>query len=268
MKIAVLGAKGFVGSNLASHLLHNHHVTPVTRESLDMLNPIAVKDFLKENTFDVIVNCAAVMTDDNGLHDARNNLGMFMNFYSNAGLFGKLINTASGAEFDRSTDINCALESQIFNRMPYDSYGWGQNIKARLCAQTDGFYNIRIFNCFGQGEIPTRIFPRFLANKKMDITNNRYFDYFSIQDLKKVVDHCIDNDWPINDVNAVYEQKYKINEVLEKFCNLNQLEPDFKVISESNNNYTGNGLSLKTLGIDLDGLENGLLAYKDNNDCI
>lgn len=29
-------------------------------------------------------------------------------------------------------------------------------------------------------------------------------------------------------------------------------DPDFKVISENNNNYTGNGLFLKTLGIDID----------------
>lgn len=261
MNIAILGARGFVGRNLAAHLSTSHRVTAVTRETLDVLDPIAVKEFLKENVFDAVVNCAAVMTDDSTLHDTRNNFGMFMNFYNNAGWFGKFINTASGAEFDRSTDINSALEAQIFSRMPQDSYGFGQNMKARLCAQTDGFYNIRIFNCFGKGEIPTRIFPRFLSQGKLEISNDRYFDYFSIQDLQKVVEHCIDHDWPIKDVNAVYEQKLKISQALKKFCSVNDLEPNFKVISESNNNYTGSGLSLKTLGIKLEGLEQGFRNY-------
>lgn len=261
MRIAVLGARGFVGSHLASHLLHNNHVTPVTRDTLDMLDPIAVRDFLKEGKFDVIVNCAAVMTNDDTLYDARNNLGIFMNFYNNMALFGKFINTASGAEFDRSTNIESALESQIFARIPQDSYGFGQNVKARLCAQTDGFYNIRIFNCFGKGEIPTRIFPRFLSQGKLEISNDRYFDYFSIQDLQKVVTHCAENDWPVKDVNAVYEPKLKISQVLKKFCSVNDLEPNFKVVSESDNNYTGSGLSLKTLGIKLEGLEQGFKDY-------
>jgi GDP-L-fucose synthase len=268
MKIAVLGSNGFVGRNLKEHLAVTHSVIPVSRDTINMLDPAAVKEFLTNWKFDVIVNCAAVMTDNNGLYDTRNNLGIFMNFYNNADLFGKFINTASGAEFDRNTNIDNALESSIFDCMPSDSYGWGQNIKARLCARTDNFYNIRIFNCFGQGEMNTRIFPRFLTNRSIDITNDRYFDYFSIQDLKKVVGHCIDNDWPINDVNAVYEQKYKISQVLEKFCNLNNLEPTFKIVSESSNKYTGSGTLLKSLDINLDGLENGLLTYKEKYGCI
>lgn len=261
MKIAVIGAQGFVGSNLALSLSTSYDVIPVTRNTLDLLDPVQVKEFLKEHLFDVIVHCAATMTDDSSLYDARNNFGMFMNMYNCSGLYGKFINTASGAEFDRSRNIDNELESSIFNRMPVDSYGWGQNMKARLCAQTPGFYNIRIFNCFGRGEIPTRIFPRFLSQRKLEITNDRYFDYFSIQDLQKVVEHCVDHDWPLQDVNAVYEQKLKISQALKKFCSVNDLEPNFKVVSESNNNYTGSGLSLKTLGIKLEGLEQGFKNY-------
>lgn len=261
MKVAILGARGFVGRNLTSFLIDHHQVVPVTREILDMMDPVAVRSFLKEQMFDVVVNCAAVMTDENSLRDARNNFGTFMNFYNCAELFGKFINTASGAEFDRTTNIDNELESAIFSRMPIDSYGWGQNMKARLCASTDGFYNIRIFNCFGRGELPTRIFPRLITQKNLEVTNDRYFDYFSIQDLQKVVLHCIDHDWPLKDVNAVYEEKFKISQVLEKFCTINDIESDFKVVSESSNNYTGSSLSLKTLGIKLDGLEQGFREY-------
>lgn len=261
MRIAVLGARGFVGRNLAEHLSLGHVVHHVTRDTLNLLDGQAVKQFLTENNFDVIVNCAAVMTNNESLSDARNNLGIFMNFYDNRHLFGRFINTASGAEFDRTQDINNALESALFERMPTDSYGWGQNMKARLCATTPGFYNIRIFNCFGPGEPSTRIFPKFLKEGKLEIANDRYFDYFSIQDLKTVVQHCVEHPWPINDVNAVYEGKLKISEALELFCLTNNLKPNFTVVSESSNNYTGSGLSLKTLGIKLQGLKQGFKDY-------
>lgn len=262
MKIAVLGANGFVGSNVAKHL-KQHSVFPITRNTLNLLNSTEVRDYLKSEKFDVIVNCAAVMTNNDSLHDARNNLGMFMNFYNNAELFGKFINTASGAEFDRETNIDNAEEQLIFDRMPADSYGWGQNIKSRLCAKTDNFYNIRIFNCFGYGEPSTRIFPKFLSNGTVDVYD-RYFDYFNIRDLCNVISHCIENNWTVKDVNAVYSTKYKISEVLAMFCKINNLEPNFKVVGVNNNNYTGSDSLLKTLNIELSGLENGLLAYKGN----
>jgi hypothetical protein len=76
------------------------------------------------------------------------------------------------------------------------------------------------------------------------------------------------NELFVQHVNAVYEQKYKISQVLEKFCNLNNLEPSFKIVSESSNKYTGSGILLKSLDINLDGLENGLLTYKEKYGCI
>lgn len=266
MKIAVLGSRGFVGSNLAKHLSFSYDVTPITRDTLNLLDGLAVRNYLKKHNFDVIVNCAATMTNNETLDDARNNLGIFINFYDNKDLFGKFINTASGAEFDRSTSIDNALEKDIFNRMPKDSYGWGQNIKSRLCVHTPKFYNIRIFNCFGIGEMPTRIFSRFLSDGKIEIINDRYFDYFSIDDLKIVVKHCIENNWSFKDINAVYEKKYKISEVLKMFCDLNSLESNYSIISESNNNYTGSALLLKALNIKLKGLEMGLINYIQRND--
>jgi GDP-L-fucose synthase len=261
MRIAVIGAKGFVGRSLAGHLLHNHHITPITRDTLNLLDSVAVRQFLEKNKFDVIVNCAAVMTDNSSLNDARNNFGMFMNFYDNRSLFGKFINTASGAEFDRSMNIDNLSESEIFNRMPNDSYGWGQNMKARICAQTDNFYNIRIFNCFGRGEIATRIFPIFLEQGKIEITNNRYFDYFSIQDLQRVVEDCVDKNWSIKDVNAVYPNKVKISQAMELFCQAHNLPANITVLSESSMNYTGSGETLSKLDIKLEGLEQGFKNY-------
>ena len=265
MKIVVVGAQGFVGSSLTKYLSNGHSVIPIAKESLDLLDARSVRDFLFLNKPDVIVNAAATMKNNDLIDDTRNNLGLFMTLHQYRDWFGKLINLGSGAEFDRELDINTALESDIFKVMPKDSYGFGQNMKSRICHDTKNFYTIRIFNCFGLNEIPTRIFPRFLnkGDSILEITNDRYFDYFSIQDLCTVVENCCVNDWVVPDVNAVYQKKYLISEVLNKFCELNNLDPNFKVVSKGKNNYTGNGDLLELLGISLSGLEHGLKEYNE-----
>jgi nucleoside-diphosphate-sugar epimerase len=267
MKVAVLGSRGFVGSSLSQYFDSKYQITPITRDVLDLLDPYKVKDFLKVHKFDVILNCAAVMTDNNSLHDVRNNLGIFMNFYDNSDYFGKFINTGSGAEFDRETDINNASEDLIFDRLPKDSYGFGQNIKSRLCYKKNNFYTLRIFNCFGLGEQSTRLFPRIISStQELKIDNDRYFDYFSIQDLSTVVENCIENDWKIKDCNCSYEEKYKISDAARLFCNTNNINKRIFILSESSKNYNGNPDNLKSLGINLLGLEESFKKYFKKRD--
>ena len=114
MKIAVLGARGFVGSSLAAYFKHNHTVVPVTRQTLDLLDPVKVRKWLEHEKFDIVVNAATTMGNNNLLADTRNNLGLFMNFYNNSELFGKFINLSSGAELDRARDLLEAPEEDIF----------------------------------------------------------------------------------------------------------------------------------------------------------
>lgn len=263
-KIAVLGAKGFVGSNLVHHLSKHNTVFPVTRTTIDLLDAGQVADFLKEQQFDIVINAAAVMTDNSAVTDTRNNLGIFMNFYHNRTYFKKFINLASGAEYDRSKNIDYAKEETITNCLPGDSYGFGQNMKSRISAETPGFYNLRIFNCFGKGEPQTRIFPKLLTDTSnaFTISDDRYFDYFCIQDLCTVVEHFVDNNELVYDVNCVYKNKYKISEVTKMFLTLHKINKKIIIESTSDNNYTGSGERLSDLELPLIGLEQGLKNYE------
>lgn len=262
-KVAVLGANGFVGSRIASHLSQNNIVLPVTRSTLNLLDSQQVAEFLKTQKFDVVINAAATMTDPVKFFDTRNNLGIFMNFYNNRMYYKKFINLASGAEYDRSTNIENAKEETIFDCLPDDSYGFGQNIKSRLSAETENFYNLRIFNCFGRGEIITRIFPKLLEKTQdtFTVSNNRYFDYFYVKDLLTVVEHYVKQNNLEKDINCVYPIKHKISTVVEKFMYFQNIKRNLTIVSESTNNYTGDGSRLERLNLSLYGLDKGLIEY-------
>ena len=268
MKIAIVGSRGFVGSNMLRRFTAAGHQTlGLTRDVLDLLDPTAVRNWLTDNRPDVVVNCAAVMTDNVTLHDTRNNLGMFMNFYNNAHLFGKFINTGSGAEFDRRRDINNINESELFRSMPDDSYGFGQNIKARLCNSRENFYTLRIFNCFGPGEQYTRLLPRFIEAKgDFRIFNDRYFDYFGIDDLYTTIKHySVVKNIPsvLRDINCVYKDKIRISDFVGAYCDIHNIPRQYYSIdSTSDLNYTGSGERLHALGLDLIGLNSSLEKYK------
>lgn len=266
MKIAVLGAGGFVGSSIAKYFAKDNLVIPVTRETINLLDPILVTKWLSNNRFDIIVNAATTMNNNDLLDDTRNNLGLFMNFYNNRNLFDKFINFSSGAEFDRRNDIDQYQEEQIFSVMPADSYGFGQNIKSRISWDTPNFYTIRIFNCFGLGEISTRIFPRLLKATKQNplkIVNDREFDYFGIRDLCRLTDYVIMNSPSSKDINAVYPEKLAISTVLAKFCSLSNVDPNYQIESVGGNRYTGSGRILNELPVQLLGLEHELKYYNE-----
>ena len=262
MKIAVLGANGFVGRSLANHFETRYNVVRATRQHTDLLSAEAVRNLLDQSYYDLVINAAAVMRDNTGIADTHNNLGIFMNFFAYP-RFGKFINLASGAEYDRTRDINCADPTEILTHLPQDSYGCGQNIKSRLVLERNNFYNLRIFNCFGTGESSARLFPRLLsAGKTFEIRDDRFFDYFSIQDLCRVVESFAQNNFAVRDVNCVYEQKHRISEVADLFCTIKNINTTLEIVSTSTNNYTGSAAPLSSLGLALRGLEQGFKDYE------
>jgi GDP-L-fucose synthase len=258
MKIAVLGANGFIGQVICKHFeSRGYEVHALTRSNIDLTDFTAVSNWLKTVQPDSVVNCATAMnTDvyDNVYKDIRNNVSIFLNFYNNSKYFNKFINVGSGAEFDRTKNIESALETDIMLSMPNDSYGFSKNIISRAVLEHDKFYTLRLFGCFHRSEPNFRLFKRVANGEAVSIIDKQ-FDYFSAQDFCTVLEHYVNNQAEHKDINCVYKEKLYLSQVLSK------LRP-VAIIGQDALNYTGNGDRLASLNLPLLGLEESIKENK------
>lgn len=250
MKIAVLGANGFIGKIICKHFeSRGYEVHALTRSNIDLTDFTAVSNWLKTVQPDSVVNCATAMNTDVRdvvYADVQNNLAIFLNFYNNSKYFNKFINVGSGAEFDRSTNIESALETSILTAQPKDSYGFSKNLISRMVLEHDKFYTLRLFGCFHYSEPNFRLFKRVVNGEQTSIID-RQFDYFSAQDFCNVLEHYVNNQVEYKDINCVYQEKLYLSQILLSIRSVT-------IIEQSMLNYTGNGDRLASLNLPLLGL--------------
>lgn len=264
MKIAVLGANGYIGKFLTQWLSkQSMTVIPVSRQTVNLVNYNNVTQWLNKERPNIIVNCATAtghfQTTDFVYKDIQNNLDIFLNFYNNSHLFDRFINVGSGAEFDRTSNIDCANESDIFLKQPKDSYGYSKNIISRLCVEKEKFFTLRLFGCFDQSEPKFRLFQKFIQQSQVDIID-RYIDYISLTDFCIILDHYLNNN-VTQDINCVYQEKYLLSEIFEIFKQIHNIKTHLNITAIDSKHYTGCGNKLSELNLPLTGLQQGIKNY-------
>lgn len=264
MKVAVLGANGYIGKHLTWWLSgRSVHVIPVNRHTVNLNDYHAVTRWLHNERPNIIVNCATATSyfqiTDFVYQDVQNNLGIFLNFYNNSHLFDRFINIGSGAEFDRTSNIDRANEDDIFLKQPKDSYGYSKNIIARLCAEKETFFTLRLFGCFDPSEPEFRLFQKFIKQSQVDIID-RYVDYISLTDFCLILEYYLNNNIT-QDINCVYQEKYLLSEIFEIFQKIHNVNTHLNITSTDLKNYTGCGDQLMKLNLPLNGLVQGIKNY-------
>jgi len=270
MRLLITGTNGFIGGYL-SHYFRHYDVTAIASRDLDLTDTSRVQSFFDNHeTFDAVINCAAqgrfqaTAKDENIL---RNNLKMFANLIHNRKRYQRLINFGSGAEFGLSNNINLVTENSIYDHMPDESYGLSKNIIARWCDCTPGAHNIRIFGVFDKTEPPRRLISGFIEHAKNGqpfiVNNDRYADYVSARDLAILVDHTIKGDVSDTNINMVYREKYRLSDLLRKYCGIHNIDKNLiDVANESTNNYTGSSSNIDKYNFKFNGLDAGLQEYQ------
>ena len=266
MKILITGGNGFIGKSLIKVLKQEHEVFSPSSQELDLTNSQAVEKYLRNKYFDWVIHCAirgGRRTDEDRAEVTYNNLKMFFNLMNSKDRFGKFINFASGAEFDRTSAINSNTNS-LKDSYPTDPYGMSKNIISRILQDCLHCYNFRVYGVFGADEDDTRFIKsnikRYKNIEDLKIFQEKAFDFFYIDDLVTVVKYYIDHPtYPLdNDMDLVYQQKYKLTDIGRIINNLSA----YKVNAEAEDyreapSYLGSNLGI-TLDIELVGLEEGI----------
>jgi len=276
MNILVTGANGFIGSNIIKLLSNdiNFKFFNGNRNSIDLYSTESIERYLDKHQIDTVIHCAieggSRLKQDTYEMFYRNIL-MYENLIKFNDRYKTFINFGSGAEFDRRYDISNVNEYDMFNTIPIDFYGLSKNIISKLSLNNRGSVNLRIFGCFYHNELSTRFIKNninnYINHKSMIIHQDRYMDFFYMDDLINIIDYSLNNPTLTHkDINMSYLKKYKMSDIANIINNLSSYKVD--VITENENfglNYTGNGELLNSLNLKLKGLELGIKECYHNS---
>lgn len=271
MKILITGGNGNIAKMINNKLSLKYEITAPGRDILNVLLFNNVKEYLENNSFDILIHTAIQggrrTKDENG-DVTHNNLLMLENILKFAHKFKMIINMDSGAIYDRSTNILNRSEDELLT-VPSDYYGFSKYLIYQRSLQYDNFYNFRIFNIFHEKEEKDRFIKAcFLAKKyktEVNIFEDKFFDFMYEDDFIKIINYYLENyqnNLP-KTLNLCYNEKYKLSQIAELIFGC---KSDKIIIgkNDSLNNYCGKNDILRSFNIPLLGLEKSLEKYREN----
>jgi dTDP-4-dehydrorhamnose reductase len=192
MKVCVLGATGFIGKNILS----GTDWTGVTRKDLNLLNQEDVEVYFKTHSYDVVIHCAASI-DQTSRETTYKNIIMFENVVR---VFkGKIIYFSSGAA--------------LRGNPPLDPYGLSKWIIEERIKNMPNAFVLRIWGCYGPGELPSRFSAVCRRDGHVVIEKDRYFDFVNIKTVCEIVHEYVTGGKKlVKYCNIVYPKKMLLSE--------------------------------------------------------
>jgi len=217
MSVCILGG-GFISKNLARYFGSRSRV--VRQSELNLVNTEAVNEFFGCNKFDYVILCATVggsRLEPDPPDTIERNLLMYINVCTNRHLFKKIVWFSSGAV-----------------RNLKSLYGLSKLVQEHMYTTPGNIYCLRVFGCFGLDELPSRFISTCIREGHVDIEEDRYFDFFDVRDLGRVIDYIFENEIQPKIMDTVYPTSYKLSEVAE------MVGATCTVKGFNGSNYTGN----------------------------
>lgn len=252
-KILLTGGSGFVGRNVKEYLEQkDYFVYAPSSRQLDCIDEMAVKEHLQSNYYDVILHFAVygdgIDKSKDGSKALEYNLRIFTNFAKCSALYGRMLYTGSGAEYDKRYPIQMVREEELAEHtIPVDQYGLMKYIVNQMIEESDNIYNLRLFGIFGKYEYWKTKFISNLCCKSikglpLSLRKNCYFDYLWIDDFCKMLEQFMQLEQPRYHVyNAVRGERIDLLSLAKIVNEVADTKQEIVVCQEGwANEYTAN----------------------------
>ncbi len=256
MKILLTGGSGFIGRNiLESCLTKKYEIHSPVKSVLDITIESEVKEFLKNNYFDLIIHAACKPGHRNALNTStclNENLRMFYNIIKYKSTKTRFINIGSGAIYDSRNYKPKMEENYAGLNIPVDDHGLCKYTIFQQSKNWNNFVDLRIFGIFGKYEdysirFISNAICKAIFNLPITIKQNRKFDYLFINDLMPILDFFIENSWQYNSYNVTPPKSvelYEIAQIVREIANKPNLPIKITNDNELGLEYSGSNMRL------------------------
>ena len=210
MKVVVFGSNGFVGSSIVRHF---PRWTGVPRSEVDLTDQSQVDAYFETNPdIDVVIHCAVI----GGSRLKSDEADVF---YKNLLMFENVARHAK-------TMIYFSSGAAMRGNPPTDPYGFSKWVIDRRIESIPNFFSLRIWGCYGEGELPTRFSAVCREKGHVVIPQDRYFDFIDIKDVIAVVEKYVHGFLTDKVYNLVYPEKLLLSQWAERFGATHKIEDE------------------------------------------
>ena len=262
LRIFFTGGKGFIGREIIPLFRQDGYdvIDPSSKE-LDLMDSNAVKEFIENDNFDIIIHAA--MCSGTGRYGKPDSLDVL---YKNVRMFENVFRYAKEVD----SFINLDSGASLFNasQIPEGSYGFSKYCMARSVDMLSNGINVRLYGCFGSTEDPNRFLAinirNYIEKKPIKLFKNRQMDFMYVKDIYKNIKYALEH--KIKDVNCVYSKKYCLTDIADIINSLDNYNVDVIIENEGMDSpYCAD----VTLPVELDyiGIEQGIKECYDDYLC-
>jgi GDP-L-fucose synthase len=268
-RVLLTGGTGFVGRNTSSHLSTVCELYAPKRAELNLLDEVAVREYITKNNIEIVLNLANPNPVKNALDKQdrmfEDSIRSFLNLFRAQDCYEMMYTLGSGAEYDKSKDIISISEEQETRSLPYDSYGLSKYTINQIISGSERQCNLRIFGCYGptdhESKFITHAIRCCLRGEDITIRQDCYFDYMHVYDLGKIMGFFIDHRPMYRSYNVCTGTRVLLSEIAAKVKSLMGSDSEIIILSEGmNKEYTGSNRRLldEMGGYDFMTLEEGI----------
>lgn len=247
MKILLIGNTGFIGTVLYNFLKKEYEVTGINSQSLDITDCNILKNFIINNSFDLIILCAACKD----IKKLENNPDYAYQINTQP---AKIISQNSKSRIvfistDYVFDGQKGSYKDTDKTNPTTIYGKTKNDAEKNIQENSSNYTIiRTAAVLGKGSL----FFDWLLNclkqeKEIEIFEDCYFSPTPVNFLCEIIEHAINDTNPPRIIHAVCEKKLSrfelaqyIAKTTDSKCKLIPIKTGFKDYSLQQSEYVKN----------------------------